>query len=65
MALSIEIAISEFGREARSKLSNPAATGQPEDQLRAPFEQLLKDVATLIRDSAKRSGLDRRTFRMA
>jgi hypothetical protein len=29
------------------KLSNPAATGQPEDQLRAPFEQLLADFAEL------------------
>jgi len=47
MTLSIEAAISAFGRAAKLKLSNPAATGQPEDQLRAPFEQLLEDVAAL------------------
>src|SRR6266704_2237367 len=47
MDLTIETAISAFGRAARLKFSNPAATGQPEDQLRAPFEQLLEDAATL------------------
>ena len=39
--------VSTFGAEARAKLNNPAATGQPEDQLRAPLETLLKDLATL------------------
>src|SRR5229473_4044600 len=47
MSLSIETAISDFGRAAKRKLSNPAATGQPEDQLRAPFEHLIEDVAVL------------------
>jgi hypothetical protein len=47
MMTSIEAAISNFGKAANSKLSNPAASGQPEDQLRAPFEQLLKDAAAL------------------
>ncbi len=47
MTLSIETAVSDFGKVAKSKLANPAATGQPEDQLRAPFENLLEDVATL------------------
>lgn len=47
MSLSIETAVSNFGKAAKNKLSNPAATGQPEDQLRAPFEQLLEDAATL------------------
>lgn len=49
MVLTIESAIADFGKSAKSKLSNPAATGQPEDQLRAPFEQLLADVAALIK----------------
>src|SRR5580700_1131246 len=44
---SIETAVSNFGRAAKNKLANPAATGQPEDQLRAPFEQLLEDAAIL------------------
>ncbi len=47
MKLTIGTAISEFGIAAKAKLANPAATGQPEDQIRAPFEQLLLDVATL------------------
>ena len=47
MNLTIERAISNFGAAAKAKLANPAANGQPEDQIRAPFEQLLTDVATL------------------
>ena len=47
MSLSIETAISDFGKAAKRKLSSPAATGQPEDQLRAPFEQLIENVAVL------------------
>jgi hypothetical protein len=47
MKLTIETAISAFGVAAKAKLANPAATGQPEDQIRAPFEQLLFDIATL------------------
>jgi hypothetical protein len=47
MSLSIESAVSDFGRATKSKLANPVATGQPEDQLRAPFEQLLEDAAAL------------------
>ena len=47
MSLSIEKAISDFGRAVKSKLSNPAASGQPEDQLRAPFERLIEDVASI------------------
>jgi hypothetical protein len=44
MKLTIEAAISEFGIAAKAKLANPAVTGQPEDQIRAPFEQLLLDM---------------------
>jgi hypothetical protein len=47
MKLTIGTAISNFGATAKAKLSNPAATGQPEDQIRGPFEQLLTDAATL------------------
>jgi hypothetical protein len=47
MKLTIDSAISTFGAKAKEKLSNPAATGQPEDQLRAPFDHLLKDLAEL------------------
>jgi Type ISP C-terminal specificity domain/N-6 DNA Methylase len=47
MSLTIETAISDFGKTAKRKLANPAASGQPEDQLRAPFEKLLEDVASI------------------
>ena len=47
MKLTLEAAIAAFGAKAKSKLSNLAAKGQPEDQLRAPFEHLLGQVAEL------------------
>jgi hypothetical protein len=47
MKPTLESAISSFGAVAKQKLSNPSSTGEPEDQLRAPFEQLLKDMADL------------------
>jgi len=39
--------ISSFGAAAKAKLSNPAVTGAPEDQLRNPLETLLRDLAEL------------------
>lgn len=48
MTQTLNDAISTFGAAAKAKLANPSATGAPEDQLRAPFEQLLADVAALI-----------------
>jgi hypothetical protein len=47
MKPTIHTAISAFGARAKEKLSNPAVMGQPEDQLRAPFEHLLMDLADL------------------
>jgi hypothetical protein len=47
MTLNVEIAVSNFGAKAKGKLSNPGVSGQPEDQLRAPFEELLGDMAEL------------------
>ena len=47
MKLTIQSAIGTFGVAAKQKLSNPAASGQPEEQLRAPFEALLKDISEL------------------
>lgn len=45
--LTVEMAVAEFGSLAKAKLDNPSATGEPEDQLRAPFEQLLSRLAVL------------------
>lgn len=39
--------VSRFGAAAKTKLANPAATGEPEDQLRAPLERLFEDLAVL------------------
>ena len=47
MKLTVETAIATFGSKAKEKLANPAVTGQPEDQLRAPFEHLLAEFAEL------------------
>ena len=38
-------AIARFGAGAKGKLANLAATGEPEDQLRAPLERLVVDLA--------------------
>ena len=47
MKPTLESAIASFGAVAKQKLSNPSTTGEPEDQLRAPFEQLLKEMADI------------------
>ncbi len=52
MKPTLEHAVSRFGAIAKSKLSNPAVTGQPEDQLRAPLETLLADLCALIGPAA-------------
>ena len=43
----LSAAVSIFGAAAEAKLSNPLVSGEPEDQLRAPLEALLTDLATL------------------
>lgn len=48
MKPTLEDAVSRFGATAKSKLSNPTVTGQPEDQLRAPLETLIADLCGLI-----------------
>lgn len=45
--VTLEAAISAFGEAASKKLSSIAASGEPEDQLRAPFEALMADLAEL------------------
>ena len=44
---TVQSAVAAFGAKAKAKLANPGAHGEPEDQLRAPFEQLLADLAEL------------------
>jgi hypothetical protein len=45
--LDLKQAIAQFGAEAKAKLANPSAAGEPEDQLRAPLEGLFADLAEL------------------
>lgn len=47
MSVTLGAAIASFGASAKAKLKNVAAAGEPEDQLRKPIEDLLKDVAEL------------------
>ena len=47
MKPTVQSAVSAFGSKAKAKLANPGARGEPEDQLRAPFEQLMADFAEL------------------
>ena len=44
---TLAAAVSAFGVLTKAKLSNRAASGAPEDQLRAPLEALTRDLATL------------------
>jgi hypothetical protein len=43
--LNLAEAVSAFGAAAKAKLSNPAAVGHPEDQLRGPLETLIPELA--------------------
>lgn len=43
----LKAVIARFGIDAKAKLANPGATGEPEDQLRAPLERLFADLAEL------------------
>ncbi|HJT77053.1 MAG TPA: type ISP restriction/modification enzyme, partial [Gemmataceae bacterium] len=47
MKLSLQTAVARYGSEAKAKLGNVAAAGEPEDQLRAPLERLVADLAEL------------------
>ena len=45
--MTLQEAISKFGLEAKSKLSNPGIVGAPEDQLRTPLDGLIANLAEL------------------
>lgn len=46
-SLTLASAISRFGADTKAKLANLGATGEPEEQLRAPFEHLVSDLTEL------------------
>lgn len=45
--ISLAEVVAKFGAAVKAKLDNPAALGAPEDQLRAPLEALIIDLAGL------------------
>lgn len=45
--MTLDEIVSTFGAALKAKLSNPAATGAPEDQLRSPLEGLIVGLAEL------------------
>ena len=45
--MTAQQAVSRFGKDAFARLSSAAASGEPEDQLRGPFENLLQDLSAL------------------
>jgi hypothetical protein len=47
MEITLESAGIKFGKSTKAKLSSAAIDGEPEDQLRAPIEQLISDLASL------------------
>lgn len=44
---SLASAVSDYGADTKAKLSSPAVTGAPEDQLRNPLETLFKELAEI------------------
>jgi hypothetical protein len=48
MSLTLLTATASFGSAVKAKLTNVAASGEPEDQLRSPLEKFVKDLAELI-----------------
>ena len=50
--MTLDEAVSAFGLEARAKLSNPAVSGAPEDQLRGPLETLVTRLAEVVAGAA-------------
>jgi len=53
MTLTLADAVARFGHDVKAKLSDPSATGEREDQLRGPLENLLADINTVIGKAAE------------
>ncbi len=48
MSKTLEDAVARFGADVKAKLNDPSATGDREDQLRGPLENLIADINALI-----------------
>src|SRR4051812_16798534 len=49
---TLDAAVSRFGLAVRAKLNDVSAVGEPEDQLRGPFENLVANINALIGPAA-------------
>jgi hypothetical protein len=47
MSRTLQDIVSEFGTNAKAKLSNIAISGEPEEQLRKPLETLIEEIGWL------------------
>src|SRR5262249_23240687 len=47
MPLNLAICVSRYGADAKRKLANPSVSGEPEDQLRSPLENLFADLTEI------------------
>ncbi len=53
MTTTLAAAVARFGQDVRDKLNDPAAAGEPEDQLRGPLENLMTDINARIGKQAE------------
>ena len=53
MTTTLADAVASFGQDVRAKLNDPSATGEPEDQLRGPLENLIVDINAAIGKAAE------------
>mgnify|MGYP002682252417 CR=1 FL=1 len=70
-AVTLAEAVSSYGASLRRKLSNPAISGQPEEQLRTPLDALIRDLAEigdvaecLVKMGAKIEGIHTSTLKI-
>jgi hypothetical protein len=50
---TLQEAVSRFGADAKAKLAGYSISGQPEDQLRAPLEQLIRSLGAIAAFAAE------------
>ncbi len=53
MKSTLADAVARFGDDVRAKLNDPSASGEPEDQLRGPLENLIVDINSVIGKAAE------------
>ena len=54
MTIILAEIVAQFGKDLKAKLNDPHAIGEPEDQLRGPLENLIKEMNGLIGKDAEK-----------